>query len=117
MVVKNGDETYARKKIEVTLNKPKESLRLPPTPMTLSIDKMAIGGAGPLRFQWCFKNPSWRVASVDFEPPKMEKVWAVEVGSLIPFFTEVLLHPRWWSPGFLNHQLYFWYLLQVGREY
>ena len=30
MVVKNGDEIYARKKIEVTLNKPKESLRLTP---------------------------------------------------------------------------------------
>ena len=62
MVVKNSDEIYARKKIEVTFNKPKESLRL--IPMTLSIDKMV------------FQKSKLKVASVDFVPPKMEKIWA-----------------------------------------
>ena len=116
MVVKNGDETYARKKIEVTLNKPKESLRLPPTPMTLSIDKMAIGGAGPLRFQWCFKNPSWRLLRSILSHQKWRKYEQLRL-VVYPVFYRGFITSQVVIAGFLNHQLYFWYLLQVGREY
>ena len=74
------------KPMEVTLTKPKESLRL--TSMTLSIDKMAIGWAGSLRFPWCFKNPSWRLLRLILSHQKWrkyEQYKPVEVGSLSRF--------------------------------